>query len=120
MSAHIIDSALFADLFGSSEMRAVFDESNLLQKWLDFEAALARSQAAVGLFPQEAAEEIRRQANAEEFDLSAIKEDIDTTLHPLVPVIRQLAERCDGDAGRYVHWGATTQDVLGHGPGLAG
>ena len=112
MSAHIIDSAFFADLFGSSEMRAVFDDRNLLQKWLDFEAALARSQAAAGLLPQEAAEEITRQANAEHFDISAIKAGIDTTLHPLVPVIRQLAERCDGDAGRYVHWGATTQDVM--------
>ena len=93
-------------------MRAVFDERNLLQKWLDFEAALARTQAAVGLLAQEAAEEITRQANAEYFDLSAIKADIDTTLHPLVPVIRQLADRCNGDAGRYVHWGATTQDVM--------
>ncbi|MCY4070390.1 MAG: hypothetical protein OXG60_03765 [Chloroflexi bacterium] len=43
MSAHIIDSALFADLFGLSEMRAVFNDRNLLQKWLDFEAALATS-----------------------------------------------------------------------------
>lgn len=93
-------------------MRAVFDDRNLLQKWLDFEAALARSQAALGLLPQAAAEEITRQAHAEVFDISAIKEDIDTTLHPLVPVIRHLAERCEGDAGRYVHWGATTQDVM--------
>ena len=112
MSAHIIDSALFADLFGSSKMRAVFDDRALLQKWLDFEAALARSQAAVGLVPLEAAAEITRKAKAQDFDMSAIKEGIDTTLHPLVPVIRQLAERCDGEAGRYVHWGATTQDVM--------
>lgn len=112
MGAHIIDSTFFADLFGSSKMRAIFDDRNMLQKWLDFEAALARTQAAVGLLPPEAAEEITRRANAEEFDLCAIKAGIDTTLHPLVPVIRQLTERCEGDAGRYVHWGATTQDVM--------
>ena len=64
MSAHIIDSALFADLFGSSKMRAVFDDRALLQKWLDFEAALARSEAAVGLLPQKAAAEISRKAKA--------------------------------------------------------
>lgn len=93
-------------------MRAVFADRNLLQKWLDFEAALARSQAAVGLVPQEAAAEITRQAQAKHFDISALKAGIDTTLHPLVPVIRHLAQRCDGDAGRYVHWGATTQDVM--------
>ena len=112
MGAHIIDSAMFADLFGSSAMRTVFEDRALLQKWLDFEAALARSEAAVGLIPQEAADEITRKAKAELFDMSAIKQGIDITLHPLVPVIRQLAELCDGEAGRYAHWGATTQDVM--------
>ena len=112
MGAHVIDSILFADLFGSSAMRAVFDEGALLQNWLDVEAALARAEAAVGLVPRAAADEITRKARAERFDMTVIKRGIDTTLHPLVPVIRQLADHCDGDAGRYVHWGATTQDVM--------
>ena len=93
-------------------MRAVFADKALLQKWLDFEAALARAEAAVGLIPPEAADEISRKARSELFDNKAIKRGIDTTLHPLVPVIWQLAELCEGDAGRYVHWGATTQDVM--------
>lgn len=112
MGAHVIDSVLFADLFGSRAMRAVFEERALLQKWLDVEAALARAEAVVGLVPRAAADEITRVARAELFDLNAIKRGIDTSMHPLVPVIRQLADRCDGDAGRYVHWGATTQDVM--------
>ena len=112
MCAHVLDSAFFADLFGSSKMRAVFADKALLQKWLDFEAALARAEAAVGLIPHEAADEISRKARSELFDNKAIKRGIDTTLHPLVPVIWQLAELCEGDAGRYVHWGATTQDVM--------
>ena len=112
MSAHVIDSILFADLFGSRAVRAVFEERALLQKWLDVEAALARAEAAVGLIPNAAAEEITRVAKAELFDLDEIKRGIDATLHPLVPVIRQFAGRCDGDAGRYIHWGATTQDIM--------
>ncbi len=112
MSANVIDSIFFADLFGSRAMRAVFEERALLQKWLDVEAALARAEAAVGLIPNAAAEEITRAAQAELFDLDEIKRGVDTTLHPLVPVIWQFAQICEDGAGRYIHWGATTQDVM--------
>jgi 3-carboxy-cis,cis-muconate cycloisomerase len=112
MPAHVIDSIFYKDLYGSAAMRAVWDDLNLLQKWLDFEAALARAEAQVGLVPAEAAAEITRQARAELMDTDAIKRGVDKTVHPLVAVIWQLTERCNGDAGRYVHWGATTQDVM--------
>jgi 3-carboxy-cis,cis-muconate cycloisomerase len=112
MPAHVIDSIFFKDLFGSAEMRAVFDDLNLLQKWLDYEAALARAESVLGLVPAEAAQEITRKAQAVNMDTGAIKQGIDKTVHPLVSVIWQLSELCEGEAGRYVHWGATTQDVM--------
>jgi adenylosuccinate lyase len=112
MPSHVIDSIFFRDLFGSPAMRGVFDDHNLLQKWLDYEAALARAEARCGLIPRDAADEITRQARAEWMDTKAIKAGIDKTVHPLVSVIWQLSQRCEGDAGRYVHWGATTQDVM--------
>lgn len=112
MPSHVIDSIFFSDLYGSAAMRAVFDDRTLLQKWLDFEAALARAEAALGLIPAAAAAEITRRARAELMDTEAIKRGVDATVHPLVSLIWQLAERCEGDAGRYVHWGATTQDVM--------
>lgn len=112
MPAHVIDSIFFNDLFGSAEMRAVFDDLNLLQKWLDYEAALARAEASLGLVPAEAAAEITRKARAELMDTEAIKRGVDKTVHPLVSLIWQLSEHCESEAGRYVHWGATTQDVM--------
>ncbi len=112
MPAHVIDSIFFKDLFGTAAMRAIFDDHALLQKWLDYEAALARAQAKLGLFSQAAAAEITAQAQAALMDTDAIKQGIDKTVHPLVSVIWQLSHRCAGDAGRYVHWGATTQDVM--------
>jgi adenylosuccinate lyase len=112
MPAHVIDSIFFRDLFGTAAMRAVFDDMALLQKWLDYEAALARAQARLGMFPSAAADEITRQAQASLMDTDAIKAGIDKTVHPLVSLIWQLSQRCAGDAGRYVHWGATTQDVM--------
>jgi adenylosuccinate lyase len=111
MPAHVIDSIFFKDLFGTDAMRRVFDDLNLLQKWLDFEAALARAQAKLGMFPQAAADTITANARADLMDTAAIKRGMDTTVHPMVAVIWQLSQRC-GDAGRYVHWGATTQDVM--------
>ncbi|RME85263.1 MAG: adenylosuccinate lyase [Caldilineae bacterium] len=111
MPAHVIDSHLFRDMYGTEPLRAVFADANLVQCWLDYEAALARAEAAEGLIPTEAAEEITARARVENIDFAALKEGIDETVHELVPLIRQLASRCEGDAGRYVHWGATTQDV---------
>ena len=112
MPAHVTDSIFFKDLYGSAAMRAVFDDLNLLQKWLDFEAALARAEAALGLVPTEAAQEITRKAVAANMDTDAIKQGIDKTVHPLVSMIWQLSNLCEGEAGHYVHWGATTQDVM--------
>ncbi len=112
MPAHPIDSIFFKDLYGSPEMRAVWDDLNLLQKWLDFEAGLARAEAALGLIPAAAAAEITRVARAENIDTAAIKAGIDKTVHPLVSLIWQLTSLCKGEAGKYVHWGATTQDVM--------
>ncbi|MFQ5915285.1 MAG: adenylosuccinate lyase [Nitrospinota bacterium] len=112
MPSHMVDSALFRDQFGTEEMRRIFDDSNLLQKWMDVEAALARAEAAVGLIPQSAAEEISRKAKADLLDVDAIKLGIDQTSHPLVPFLGAYQAVCEGDVGQYLHWGATTQDIM--------
>jgi len=112
MTSHILDSRFLGDLYGTPEMRAVFDDLHLLQKWLDVEAALARAQADLGLIPAPAAEEIARRAVAEQLDLTRLKQLVDQTVHPIVPVIRVLQQACQGDAGEYIHWGATTQDIM--------
>ena len=72
MASHAIDSVLFRDLFGSEEIRRVFADEALVQRWLDVEAALARAEARVGLIPQEGAEEIARKARRENVDLERL------------------------------------------------
>ena len=111
MNAHVIDSRYLNDLFGTAELRQIFSDTQQLQRWLDFEAALARAEAAEGLIPPEAATEITAKARAELIDLAALHEGVNFTGHPLISLVRQLTDLCDGEAGRYVHWGATTQDV---------
>ena len=111
VQAHVVDSAYLRDLYGTEEMRSVFADDNRLRGWLDFEASLARAEAAVGLVPAAAAAEITRQARVELIDVTALYEGVRFTGHPLISLVRQLAVACAGEAGRYVHWGATTQDV---------
>jgi 3-carboxy-cis,cis-muconate cycloisomerase len=111
MPSHLIDYELFGNQFATPEMRAIFEERAMLQRWLDVEAALATAQAELGLIPTRAAEAIARAARVEQLDLEAVKRDLKTTAHPIVPVVREL-ERVAGEDGRWAHWGATTQDII--------
>jgi adenylosuccinate lyase len=112
MGAYVIDSRLFKDQFSTEAMRQIFSDENTVQKWLDVEAALARVEAALGIIPKAAAEEISRKARVELIDLDALKREMDRTAHPIVPLLRAIKKVCAGDAGEYVHWGATTQDII--------
>ena len=75
MNAHVIDSRDLKDLFGTDALRQVFSDRQQLPYWLDFEAALARAEAAVGLVPPDAAAEITAKARAELIDLDALHAD---------------------------------------------
>jgi adenylosuccinate lyase len=112
MASGVVDSILFKDQFSTEKMRTIFSDENMVQKWLDTEAALARAQAKLGIIPADKAAEICRKAKAELMDFAEMKRQIDKTGHPIVPLLRVLKNACDGDAGEYVHWGATTQDIM--------
>src|SRR5437773_642915 len=92
-------------------VRALFTEDARFQSWLDVEAALAQAQAALGIIPEAAAQEIAHKAHVKYLDLAAVRAGLAKTGHPLVPLVWALDRACDGDAGGYVHWGATTQNV---------
>ena len=92
-------------------IRALFSEDQRLQSWLDVEVALARAEAELGVVPADAAVEIERKARLEYLDREAIREGLVRTGHGLVPLIWELDRVCEGDAGGYVHWGATTQNI---------
>ena len=106
------ETTIFRDLFGTDEMRRIFDDRALVQSWLDAESALARAEARLGLIPEEAAVEIARKAHAELLDPDMLRQGVAAANHPLVPFIRAFAAVCEGEAGEYVHWGATTQDIM--------
>ena len=111
MPVSIIDSGIYGNLFGADAMRAVFSERGQVQKWLDVEAALARVQGRLGIIPEEAAAEISARADADLIDMALMREEVDRVGYAIMPLVHRLAAICEGDAGRYVHWGTTTQDI---------
>ena len=108
-------SPLLAPMLSSAAMRAVCDDMATLQNMLDFEAALARAEAAVGVIPASAAGPITKACRAESFDLAALAEAATRAGNLAIPLVKALTAnvaKADAEAARYVHWGATSQDVI--------
>jgi 3-carboxy-cis,cis-muconate cycloisomerase len=108
-------SPLLAPMLSSAAMRRVCDDLTYLQHMLDFEAALARAEAATGVIPASAADTIAKACKAESFDLAALAEAATRSGNLAIPLVKALTAdvaKADADAARYVHWGATSQDVI--------
>src|SRR5260370_39276213 len=108
-------SLLLAPMLSSPAMRAVCDDAACLQNMLDFEAALARAEAATGVIPTAAAEPIAKACTATSFDLAALAEAATRSGNLAIPLVKALTAnvaKADSEAARYVHWGATSQDVI--------
>ena len=111
MPATALDSLIFRDIFSTEAMRRVFSDENRVQRYLDFEAALARVQARLKIIPQEAADEIGKHCSVGEYDMAKLKQVTERIGYPVLPVVQQLVARCRDNLGEWCHWGATTQDV---------
>ncbi|MGD9951049.1 MAG: adenylosuccinate lyase family protein [Burkholderiales bacterium] len=89
----------------------IFSERATLDTYLRVEAALAQAEADLEILPQAAAREIAQKATMDLLDLTALREQSERVGYPIAPLVRQLTTLC-GEHGRYVHWGATTQDIV--------
>lgn len=111
MPVNPADSPILGTLYGSDAMRAVFDERAYFQCMLDVEAALARVQARLGIIPAGAAEAIGRAARVENLSTEELATSARNVGYPVVGLVAGLS-RAAGEAGRWTHWGATTQDIM--------
>ena len=110
-STTVFDSVLFRDAFGTPRMREVFCDRALIGRYVEVEIALAKAQARCGVIPAEAAEAIARRCDIDALDLDLMRRETDNVGYPILPLVHQLVKQC-GEAGRWLHWGATTQDVM--------
>ena len=109
MSGHLVDSLATTDA-----LARVFADESMVQAMLDFESALAEAQAKLGVIPRTAAEAIATSARAAHFDAARLAREARehaTVAIPLVRALRAHVRAIDADASRFVHWGATSQDV---------
>ena len=111
MSATVIDSQIHGFLFGTEEMNIVFSEKSWVQKWLDTEAALAQAQGELGVIPKEKADIIVKYAKADLIDIPSIGEGYKSSI-TIVPLLNAFKKVLPEHAGEYVHWGATSQDIV--------
>ena len=98
--------------YGRKDMKAIFYEESRLQYQMDVEAALARAHASLGTITEEQAKEITRVASLDVVDINRVKEIEKDTRHDLMAMVKAMTEQCQGDAGKFVHYGATSNDIV--------
>ncbi|KAL2001962.1 hypothetical protein VTN02DRAFT_940 [Thermoascus thermophilus] len=111
-SVSAIDSSLFRTLFGTEEIRKVFNDEAYIKRCVEAEAALARAQSRCNVIPAGIGDLITKKVESSALDLDRLRRETEIVGYPILPLVRQLAAICGEEAGRYVHWGATTQDIM--------
>ncbi|HFF8522481.1 TPA: adenylosuccinate lyase [Providencia rettgeri] len=111
MASHLIDFILIGNNFGTEEMRHVWSEHNRLKSQVAVEVALAKAEGELGLIPTEAAQYIEQHADADKLNIEEIASQGAQMKHSLMPTLIALQKQC-GEAGEYIHYGATTQDIV--------
>jgi 3-carboxy-cis,cis-muconate cycloisomerase len=111
-SATVFGSRHLADLFSTAPMRAIFGERNSLESMLLVEVALARVQGELGVIPAEAATAIATAASVDRLDLDELAAGTLRAGLPIVNLVEQLIRLTGKPYGEFVHWGATSQDIM--------
>jgi 3-carboxy-cis,cis-muconate cycloisomerase len=107
-----VSGAAFSGLFVPDRVAEATSERAWLQAMLDVEAALAAAEAEHGIVPSAAADAIAAACDAGRFDPGSLAREARDTGSPVVPLVRALSAELPAEAASYVHWGATSQDVM--------
>src|SRR6266545_4867074 len=106
-----LDSAIFAPLFSDAEISALLTDEAFVRALVDVEKALARAEARVGVIETSAAELIAR-ACANKIDLAALTKGTASSGFPIIALVQELRKQVGAEAAPFIHWGATTQDIM--------
>jgi 3-carboxy-cis,cis-muconate cycloisomerase len=107
----VLDSAIFSPLFSDAEISALLTDEAFVGALVEVEAALARAQARVGVIPAATAEQISR-VKAADIDIAVLTKETIRSGFPIIALVQQIRRQAGEEAGSYVHWGATTQDIM--------
>jgi 3-carboxy-cis,cis-muconate cycloisomerase len=107
-----IDSLIFGPLFSDAEVSRLLTDEAYVQALVEVEVALARTEAGLGIIPTKAAEQIARTANSRNIDIAALTKGTIVSGFPIIALVQELRRVVGAEAGQYLHWGATTQDIM--------
>jgi 3-carboxy-cis,cis-muconate cycloisomerase len=106
-----LDSAIFKPLFTDDDISALLSDAALVRALVEVEIALARAEARVGVIPPKAAEQIAK-VSAEKVDIAALTQGTLRSGFPIIALVQELRKQVGVDAAPFIHWGATTQDIV--------
>ena len=106
------------DVFADEAILELFSEAALAESWLEVERALAAAQSELGIIPADAAAAIAAEAKADKVDLALLRRQTKIVGYPILPLLEQVKAASSPQVGRYLHWGATTQDIMDTGLAL--
>jgi len=112
MSLFPSQSQLFEKLFSTAEIASIFSDERYLANMLLFELELAKAQADLDIIPREAAEQISSSIVSFTPDIAKLSDATEKSSIPTIELLKQLREHVGGEAASFIHWGATSQDVM--------
>lgn len=104
--------SLFAPLFSDPDLTPILSDAQFIAEMVRVEVALAKVEAQLGIIPAEAAERISQAVVSFTPNLTALQNGVESAGIPTIEFIRQFREQVGGEAASYVHWGATSQDIM--------
>ncbi|MCI0709253.1 MAG: adenylosuccinate lyase family protein [Chloroflexi bacterium] len=111
MPIHMIDSEIYGNAWSTDEMHNIFDDRGRTRAWLHIIACLAEAQAEVGLIPADVVPEIKRVCDIDLLNMTALRKGYESTGHSMLGLIRELKKLCHNNAGEWIYYGATVQDI---------
>ena len=107
-----LDSKVFGTLFGDAEISQALTDEAYVRALVEVETALARAEARVDVIPQAAVNQIANAADPNKIDLEALAKGTARSGFPIIALVQEIRKAVGSEAASYVHWGATTQDIM--------
>ena len=107
-----LDSKIFGPLFGDSEINELLTDEAYVRALVEVETALAKAEARLGVIPSSAAEQICSRTQPNKIDVAALAKGTARSGFPIIALVQEIRKAVGGEAASYVHWGATTQDIM--------
>ncbi|GKU07724.1 3-carboxy- -muconate cycloisomerase [Fusarium langsethiae] len=111
-AATVFDTILFRDTFGTEEIRDCFSERSYVSNLINAECALAQAEEDEGVIPVGTAKVIRELSDVSKIDWPLLAKRTEVVGYPILGLVEQIASWVPHQQAGYIHWGATTQDIM--------